>query len=462
MSVFSKFSVALFKLLASVVFLMSCSLASAQEPIPQPPPPPDNPPATQTKTDSTDQSTLGDSSSVDHPAVITSTVPQVRQVDGAGFVGLPTSPFRLGPLYLRYAQYAQVFASGASVTGTSDFENAASQFSAGIVLDKRLRKTQFVLQYVPRATILNGKVYANFVNQDTAANIVFALTPRLSLNLGDHFAYYRSNNSFVDIFLDSDPVSGTTLQKDFIQGPASWLTNSATAGFTYLLSARTRITVTPTFVYAHSSGQATSTTFPTAREYGVAVGYAHDLTARSTVSATYIEQTDTFAGSSFKTIYQTMQGGYFHSFNGGWSVSGNFGLITVNFASGRSWSESGSASLLKVFRRSRASLAYYRGHAFSGYISQQFSDRIDASYQQNIGRRFVLGGSAGYLREVNVANGIWGKYTQGNASFGLTQTLSLFANYVHKWQRGENQQVFTGTTDFLRFGIQWMPRQTVR
>lgn len=455
----SNFRFCLGSLLLSALLVL-CGAVRAQEPTPQPPPP-DKTQSTQAKPDSNDQSSQ-DSTSVDHPVAVTTATPQVRQIDGAGFLGPSFSPIRLGPLSLRYAQYAQVFTRGSSANGQGDFQNTASQLSAGIVFDKQFRKTQVVLQYVPRATIFNGQVFANFVNQDTSANIVFALSPRLTLNLGDHFVYYRSNNSFVDIFLDSDPVSGATLQKDFLQGPASWLLNSVTAPLTYLVSARTRITVAPNYLYATTSGQATTTTIPTAHEYGVNVSASHDLTARSSISGLYTEQTDVFPGSSFKTIYQTLQGGYSHSFNGGWSISGNFGLITVNFQSGRSWSESGSASLLKSFRRSRASLAYFRGHAFSGYITRQFSDRIDANYQQNIGRRMVLGGSVGYLRDVSAVNGIWGKYAQGNVSFGLTSTVSVFSNYVHKWQRGDGQQVFTGDTDFLRFGLQWMPRQPSR
>lgn len=442
------------------ILLLLGHVAAAQEPTPQPPTQDQMRPSP-AKPDSNDPPS-GDSTSLDHPVLIATTTPQVRLVDGAGFVGPPISPIRLGPLYLRYAQYAQVLSRGASSNAQGDFQNTASQFSAGIVFDKQFHKTQVVLQYVPRATIFNGQAIANFVNQDTSANIVFALTPRLTLNLGDHFVYYKSNNSFVDLFLDADPTSGATLQRNFVQGPSSWLSNNVTAPLTYLVSARTRITVAPNYQYASSSGQTTFTTLPSAQEYGVNVTVSHDLTARSSISGLYTEQTDVFPGSSFKTIYQTLEGGYSRSFNGGWGASGNFGLITVNFANGRSWSESGSASLYKNFRRSQASLAYFRGHSFSGYISRQFSDRIDATYQQNIGRRMVVGGSAGYLRDVNAINGIWGKYVQGNVSFGLTPTVSIFSNYVRKWQRGDNQQVFTGSTDFLRFGLQWMPRNETR
>jgi hypothetical protein len=450
---------------AAVLLLAICSTASAQEPVPQSPPPSqDKTSQPQTKSDSADQAPSADSTSLDHPVLVTTSTPQIRTIDGAGFVGPYASPLRLGPLYLRYAQYAQVFSSANALdgSGSGDFERTAAQFSAGIVLDKEFRRAQIVLQYVPRLTVFNGQVYPDFVNQDTAANLVFVLTPRLSLNLGNHFVYYRSNNSFLEMYLFADPLSGSTAQKDFIQGPASWLSNSSTAQISYSLSARTRITVTPNYLYANSSGQATSTTFPSVHEYGVDVNYSHDLTARSSITAVYIEQTDMFEASNFKTVYQTVQGGYSHSFNGGWGASGNIGFVTANFESGRTWSASGSASVVKNFRHSRAALAYYRGHAFSGYISKQISDRTDLNYQQDIGRRLVLGGSIGYLRDVQTVSGIWGKYAEGNINFGLTPTLSLFTNYVHKWQRGDGQQVFTGDTDFVRFGIQWTPRQATR
>jgi hypothetical protein len=102
-------------------------------------------------------------------------------------------------------------------------------------------------------------------------------------------------------------------------------------------------------------------------------------------------------------------------------------------------------------------LAYYRGHAFSGYISAAFNDRIDLTYLQSLGRRWSFSGGAGYQRSVVPSNGIWGKYAQGNVSFRLTRTLSLFSSYVHKWQAGDDVQVFTGTMDYVRAGISWSP-----
>lgn len=456
------------------VLLPISSSVRAQEPTPQPPPPQQTQQQQQqpqqSSTPGSDQSqsggdqsagTSGDSTSLEHPVTITTTAPPIRQVDAAGNLMPSLSPLRWGPFYVGYAQFAEILDQGNSFTNQGDFDAVASQLSAEIVFDKAVRNARIAVQYVPRMTILNGQVLGDFVNQDTAADMTFALTPRLSLSIGDRFTYYRSKNSFADIFLSADPISGATFQNDFIEAPASWLSNAVNAAFGYQLSARTRFTVTPSYTYATTSGEAAAATFPSVNEFGVAALVTHDLTARSNVSINYVEQTDILSGSSYKTIYQSLEGGYSHSFNGGWSFSGSFGFITANFQGGRNWSESGSGSAVKAFRRSRAAVTYYRGHTYSGYISQGFSDRIDASYQLYIGRRWTMGGGVGYLRDVITANGIWGKYGEGNVSFGLTPTLSLFGSYVYKWQRGDNITVFSGNTNYLRCGIQWTPRQPV-
>ena len=440
------------------LFLLHSGVVLAQEPTPQPPPPDTRNQSTPGQSDNP----IGDSTSTENPVVVTSTTPPVRQVDGAGFLMPSISPLRWGPLSVGYAQFAQILSEGHNFSGQGSFQDTASQFAANIVFDKEFHRARIALQYVPRMMILNGKVYGNFVNQDTGADIVFAITPRLTLDLGDHFVYNRSNNSFADIFLSSDPVSGTTLQKDFIESPASWLSNSLNASFAYAISARTRLTIRPNYIYATTSGQATSTTVPSVQEYGVNVSISHDLTPSSSLSVLYTEQTDIFPGVSYKTTYQSGLGGYSHSWKGGWNFSGSMGFITANLQSRRIWSESGSLSVSKSFRRSRVAVAYYRGHSFSGYVSQDFSDRADANYQQYIGRRWTLGGGAGYFRNIVTGNRVWAKYGEANLGFGLTSTVSLFGSYVHKWQRGDSLTVFSGDTNYLRCGIQWTPHRVAR
>jgi hypothetical protein len=440
--------------IASFSFLLlCCGPAFAQQPMPQPPPPDIKNQPTLDQSDNSNSSE--DASSLEHPVAVTTTAPSIRQTTSAGFLLPSISPLRWGPLYVSYVQYSEILDQGNSFSGVGNLDVTATQFSAGLVFDKQFRRARLAVQYVPRVTILNGQVFSNFANQDTGVDIAFAITPRLTLDLSNHFVYYRSSDYFVDLFLSSDPVSGLTLQNNFIRTPGTWLSDSTTAAFTYTLSARTRIILAPNYLYANTSGQTFATVFPTVNEYGVNASVTHDLTANSNVSLLYIDQTDDFPGSTYKTTYQSLEAGYSHSLKGGWNFSGSFGFITANFQSGRTWSEAGSMSVVKRFRRSQAAIAYYRGHTFAGYISQQLSDRVDASYQQYLGRRWTLGGGVGYLRDIETGNGIWGKYGEANLSFGLTSSVSLFGNYVYQWQAANNNLIFTGNTNFLRCGIQW-------
>jgi hypothetical protein len=433
-------------------------MASAQVPTQQPPPP-------DTKTrDTPDQSNnpSDDSESVEHPIAVVSTSPPIRQISSAGFLTSGMSPLRWGPVYISFAQFSQILDQGSSFNGQESFQDTASQISTGIVFDKQFRKVRVAVQYVPRITVLNGQFIGDFVNQDTGINTVISLTPRLSVDLADHFVYYKSADAWADVFLSSDSFGGGTFQRDFIQSPGTWLSNSAAATFTYAVNARTRITVQPNYLYADTSSPVGTTSFSTVHEYGTEVRADHDLTASSNIGILYRLQYDVYPGVTYQTTFQTLEGTYSHSLKGGWSVSGGGGFITANRQGTRIWSGSGFGSVVKAFRRSSAALAYYRGHTFSGYISQQVSDRIDASYQQYIGWRWTLRGGVGYSRDLATANGIWGKYGEGQLSFGITPTISLFGSYVYRWQKGDNLTVLSGNTNYLRCGIQWVPRQVSR
>src|SRR5262249_6871689 len=148
--------------------------------------------------------------------------------------------------------------------------------------------------------------------------------------LADHFVYYKSADAWADVFLSSDTLGGGTFQRDFIQSPGTWLSNSAAASFAYRVSARTRITVQPNYLYADSSSPLGTTSFSTVQKYGVEVRADHDLTANSNVGVLYRLQHDVYPGITDQTNFQSLEGTYSHSLKGGWSVSGGGGFITAN------------------------------------------------------------------------------------------------------------------------------------
>jgi hypothetical protein len=408
-----------------------------------------------------------ESGTVPQPAFLASSAPQVQQVGAAGNLLENISPLRWGPVYVGSAQYAQIFDRGTVFSGQGAFQNAASLFSSTVVFDKNFRTSRIALQYVPRIVILNGHVQNDFANQDASLDTAFILSPRWSMNIGDHFTYLRSSNAFGALYLDANAVSGTTLQKSFLQGPITWLSNSVAVNFSYMIGPRARLSFAPDYVYSTTSGSTVATGNQTAQQYGARFGIVYDLSPRSSIQGYYSAQNSLYQGTFANTLYQTFSLGYSRQFGVGWSLTSTFGASTANFASGREWTATGSFSIVKAFQRSTVALALSRGHDLTGYITNNYTDRVDVTYRRMFGRRWGVRGGLGYERNISgslatststsKAEGIWGKYATGDISYLVRPSVSLFADYVKVWQRGDNIQIFTGNRDYIEFGIRWSP-----
>lgn len=412
-----------------------------------------------------------DSASVLHPAVLASSTPEIQQVGRAGNLLDTVSPLRWGSFYIASAQYAQVFDRGSAFAGQGSFQNAASVFSSTLVFDKRFRSSRIALQYVPRVTVLNGVVLNNFTNQDTSLDTVFVLGPRWTMSFSDHFMYYRTKNAFADLYLDADSVSATTVQKNFLEGPVSWLFNSVVATFQFRLSSRTQLYASPSYVYFLTNRSAVAAGNMAAQEFIGRLGIKYSLTPRSAIQFYYNGTKDIYQGSSESSpLYQTVGVGYSRQLGAGWGIGSTFGASTVNFGTGREWTATGSFSIAKSFRRSNAALAYSRGHALSGYISSGYSDRADLSGGMMLGRRWNASAGIGYERNTSDArssslpsvltSGLWGKYVLGQVSYQLLPSVSIFSSYVRKSQKGDDVQIFSGNRDYIQFGIRWSPNRT--
>jgi hypothetical protein len=452
-------------ILLALTFLPCASVQAQQESSSQPSSKPaSNPDQANNENLST---SAQDSASVPQPAFLASSAPQIQQVGAAGNLLDNISPLRWGPVYVGSAQYAQIFDRGTAFTGQGTFQNAASLFSSTVVFDKSFRMSRVALQYVPRIVILNGHVQNDFTNQDASLDTAFILSPRWTMNIGDHFTYFHSANAFGDLYLDANAVSGTTLQKSFLQGPITWLSDSAAVNFSYMMGPRARLSFAPDFVYSTTSGSTVATGNETARQYGGRFGIVYDLSPRSSIQGYYSAQESLYQGTFSNTLYETMALGYSRQFGVGWSLSSTFGASTANFSSGRDWTATGSFSIVKAFQRSTVALAFSRGHELTGYITNNYTDRADVTYRRTLGRRWGVLGGLGYERNISGSlatstsisktNGLWGKYAMGDISYQVRPSVSFFANYVKVWQRGDNIQVFTGNRDFVQFGVRWSP-----
>lgn len=413
-----------------------------------------------------------DSATVPQPAFLASFAPQIQQVGAAGNLLESISPLRWGPVYVGSAKYAQVFDRGTNFTGQGAFQNAASLFSSTVVLDKNFRTSRLALQYVPRIVVLNGQVQNEFTNQDVGFDTVFVLSPRWNMNIADHFTYLHSTNAFGDLYLDANAVSGTTLQKSFLQGPITWLSETVAVNFGYMIGPRARLSFAPDYVYSTTSGSSVAAGNETVRQYGGRFEIAYDLSPRSSIQGYYSAQENQYQRTFAGTVYQTIGLGYSRQFGVGWSLTSAFGASTANFASGRDWTATGSFSIVKAFQRSQVALALSRGHELAGYITNNYIDRVDATYRRMFGQRWSALGGFGYERNISSSlanstgipqtNGLWGKYATGDISYQVRPSVSFFADYVKLWQRGDNVQILTGDRDYIEFGVRWSPSRDHR
>jgi hypothetical protein len=91
-------------------------------------------------------------------------------------------------------------------------------------------------------------------------------------------------------------------------------------------------------------------------------------------------------------------------------------------------------------------------------IANQYSDRVDLTYQSQITTRISWSAGGGYLRQVQYA-GFSGWYATSNLQFLLAPRAGLFAtfNYYRKNQGANASNLFSGNRNIYTFGIRWQP-----
>jgi hypothetical protein len=404
-----------------------------------------------------------DSSTLPIPAAVAAESAPIRSIGSASLLD-STSNLRWGNFSIGVTSYEQAFENLSPRTGIGATKNVVSLFSTQIVYDKEFRTSRFALQYKPRAMIFDGNLVSNLLNQDLQFDTVFILSPRLTLNVGDVFTYQKNRDTFGESLLDVNTITATTLQKDFLTGSGTFLAETLSPAFNYLMSARTKLSIVPSFTYTSTSlSGANNPTGPTetfsSRAYSLRTNVSHDLSARTSIGAYHQVQLLTSTSNTFaRTIYQDFGGSVSQMIGTSWHVGGSFGAATASFSTGRQWTESISANVLKDFQKWYGAVSYSRGQVLTGFVTNHFGDRVDLTVRTRWVHRFQLGVGSGYERDITGTDRIWGKYANGQVSYQLTRSLSGVAGWVRKWQYGNDAQLYSGTANLFSFGLSWDPR----
>jgi hypothetical protein len=385
----------------------------------------------------------------------------IEQIGTSGVLAGNREGIGWGSLFISSAQLSGIVEDfGATNTQPSSVFKAAV-LQGTVVYSHRIGSGRIAVQYEPNMAFAEGHVVKNFSNQNTNLDILIYSRPRWNVRFSDNFRYYYAQQSFGFPFFDVNPVTAKSVTNSFLDGPSRWLSNTAYLSLGYALSARSSISITPNYVYSESGIGAT---LERGASYGGSVNWNYRTSERQTFGLQYtgqlIRETLPTTASSVDTLYNTFAGTTERQLSRTWYTRGALGVTTSSVrASQRQWYFYGDLGLVKQFGRSSLGINYSRGDTLStGLISNQYADRVDLTYQNQMNKRLNWGVGGGYLRQVG-AGGTSGWYTLANATFLLAPRAGLFStfNYYHKNQSGNATNLYIGNRDIFTFGLLWQP-----
>ncbi len=407
----------------------------------------------------TDANQPGESSS-SQPAktpIATLNVPPVREIGKARSLGRTRSPLQLGPVYVRSASFFYTVGDGLQLDTENNQvrkgTNNVGVFLTNIVYDTPLRRSRLVFQYQPRLAIVNGQVQRDLSTHAASLDATRLLSRSWSLAFNNTYSSTNSRVLYGDFFLDVDTVTGSTLQRSFLETPSRWISDYAQLTLDYQMSARDRLSIEPRFIYYHTSLSSLPTSSYT---YGGTLSWDRTLSRTRGFGLFYMLERRQFSRLLPTTFYQAIGAGYAQQLTPTWRINISLGAGTAADRSGRQWTVTGNASLFKNFRRSLLTLAYYRGNDFGGVLINRYADRADVAYGIHLTRRWHAGTAVGYHRANRVVEGtLAGLYATTQATYRVSPRVSWFMVYGHRWQEGGSRDLIPGRRNFFATGIRW-------
>src|SRR6266478_525196 len=388
----------------------------------------------------------------------------IRQIGTSGLLAGNREGIGWGSLYIPSAGVSGIVDQFEGTKTAPGASYTSAVFQTTVVYDHRIGASRLALQYQPSMAIADGQVVRNFSNQNTSLDWLVYTRPRWNVKFSDGFRYYYTQQSIGLSYLDVNPVTSGVATNNFLDGPSRWLSNNAYMSVAYALSRRSSIAITPNFSFSEAGAGANLTR---GSSYGGSASWNYRMSERQTVGIQYTGQllheaglgTST-TGAPTDTIFHTIAGTAGRQLSASLFARGSLGVTTFAPAlNNRQWFVYGTFGLVKQLRRSSLSLNYSRGDTLSnGLIANQYADRVDLTYQNQISRRLNWSAGGGYLRQVQ-SGGVSGSYATSDVQFLLAPRAGLFAtfDYYRKYQSANTNNLFSGNRNIYSFGLRWQP-----
>lgn len=396
-----------------------------------------------------------DTSNPEPPHVPMAPASPLFRLGGGGLLHNDQSPLRLGPIYVSaidtFGAYDRFTPSSSS---TPEQSQSGAVFLSDIVFDASTKRSRVTAQWEPHLSVLDGVARGDAGNVTVAMQTTVQFSERFGLTLSNSFSDIASRLLYGNFFFTSGVVEMPAAQQNsFLDAPGHAINDVARAKFDYKLSQLTTFTFMPSFSYFHTNTD--SALLNDSRQYSGEFSLRHIVTPRTTIGLGYSVSAVKFETTPDATLYHTGTGTYIHLFTPSLSFSGAAGLSTfVLPGAPRTWTFSGSATLLKSYRASYLSIAYNRGLYLADYTTNGYTNRVDGQLGVQVNSRinFRIGG--GFQKESR-DNGFEGRYTEAVANFRLAETLTLYGRYTYTYQSGDQTFLITGSRNLYVMGIRW-------
>jgi hypothetical protein len=390
----------------------------------------------------------------------------IRQIGTAGLLAGSRQGIGWGSLYIPSAGVSGIVDQFERTSTAPGATYTAAVLQATVVYDHRIGASRLALQYQPSMAIAEGRVVGNFSNQNTSLDWLIYTRPRWNVRFGDEFRYYYTQQSVGLSYLDVNTVTSGVATNNFLDGPSRWLSNNASMSIAYALSRRSSIAITPNYTFSEDGSGPSLTR---GSSYGGSVSWNYRTSERQTVGVQYTGQllheaglgtSTSTTGAPTDTIFHTIAGTAGRQLSATFFARGSLGVTTSSLAQNtRQWFVYGTLGLVKQLGRSALGLNYSRGDTLSnGLISNQYADRVDLTYQNQISTRLIWSAGGGYLRQVP-SGGFSGWYATSDIQFLLAPRAGLFATFDYYWknQSVNSNNLFSGNRNIYSFGLRWQP-----
>lgn len=365
------------------------------------------------------------------------------------------SPVHLGPIYLDSASVfflaTDSLQTGPTPTSFITGTDYLGVLRASVNFDKLTRNGRITIQYLPDVTIVAGHVDSNLSNVAATLTMSRAVGRRGTVIFENAFSSVNGQILYGDLGLDVNSVSGNGVQNPFLQTSQRWISDTATVTATYGLTARDQLVFAPYFQYEHSN----LTTLPNnLYTYGGTVTWTHLLSATKTVGL-YVQINERDFSSTFPQSIFTSYGATFSDrLSRTWIFHAS---VAASNGIGRGqgqWTATGNVTLRKDFSSSWLALDYYRGLSTGPLLTNGYTSRADATYNQRLGRQWLAIVGTAYQTDSLSGGLLSGVYSTGQLSYRLSRNFSIFGAYARRWQ-DQDLPGIPSTSSFSSAGISW-------